>query len=474
MSGEESSPSKLRRLESPEARQIHLQEIVDDLERQRQEIMDPLGSLQLKQRKKQAENCVKQIINQLPFNERYSSSNPLKVTIVASDWDTWEWRWGGTTFTRLTTELSRQLANFPQVKVSFLVPEGSCDDDDKRNAEFHNVTIVEAKKQPRIKDPLEWLYFPVEGLATDIVIGVGGRLGKVAEIFKRFQHCKSICFMKDQYEELNHELRDLSCALAEKKKEKLELRHRSNGDGSLYADLSVAIGQKMYKQHRRSKKTRVVPFIPGILSKFDDTDNRTETLTADDDSGEFCILVEGGEDPECFEYEELHTVAKAVAHLNDRSCKLVYIGAAEYGDKRFVEKFCQYGVPEKQVQIRQHPTMEELKSWFCEADLVILPSSEQMFGMMGLAALSSGLPVLVHGESGFGEALKAVKFGDTATVDSEDATEWAQKIKKLRKISRQLRREQASELRSFYNEKYSWGKQLGALVKEMFSMMSAQ
>lgn len=103
-----------------------------------------------------------------------------------------------------------------------------------------------------------------------------------------------------------------------------------------------------------------------------------------------------------------------------------------------------------------------------------LKCDETDFGMMGLAALSSGLSVLVHGESGFGEALKAVKFGDTATVDSEDATEWAQKIKKLRKISRQLRREQASELRSFCNEKYSWGKQLGALVKEMLSMMSAQ
>lgn len=37
MSGEESSPSKLRRLESPEARQIHLQEIRDPLERQFEE-----------------------------------------------------------------------------------------------------------------------------------------------------------------------------------------------------------------------------------------------------------------------------------------------------------------------------------------------------------------------------------------------------------------------------------------------------
>ena len=144
----------------------------------------------------------------------------------------------------------------------------------------------------------------------------------------------------------------------------------------------------------------------------------------------------------------------------------------EYGDERFVKKFCQYGVNKNQLRIRSlQEDEEELKRWFREADLVIIPSSEQQFGMMGLAALSSGLPVLVHGDSGFGEALKAVKFGDTATVDSEDAAEWAKEIKKLQKIGRKLRLEQASLLRSFYDVKYSWEKQCGALIKEMFGMV---
>ena len=45
---------------------------------------------------------------------------------------------------------------------------------------------------------------------------------------------------------------------------------------------------------------------------------------------------------------------------------------------------------------------EELKRWLFEADLAIMPSGKQEFGMFGLAALSSGLPILVQGASGLG------------------------------------------------------------------------
>ena len=88
--------------------------------------------------------------------------------------------------------MSKQLAKFPHVKVSVLVPEGSCDEIDKRNAESFDVTIVEAKKQPGFQDPTDWLYFLPKGLTTDIVIGVGERLCKMVQIFKEHHHCKSI------------------------------------------------------------------------------------------------------------------------------------------------------------------------------------------------------------------------------------------------------------------------------------------
>ena len=101
-----------------------------------------------------------------------------------------------------------------------------------------------------------------------------------------------------------------------------------------------------------------------------------------------------------------------------------------------------------------------------------MPSGDKEFGWEALLALSAGLPVLVHGESGFGEALSEVTFGTSAIVDSDDAREWASRIKTIRERDRKTRLEQAATLRSNYDKKYSWEKQCGALVAMMFMMVS--
>ena len=101
-----------------------------------------------------------------------------------------------------------------------------------------------------------------------------------------------------------------------------------------------------------------------------------------------------------------------------------------------------------------------------------MPSGDKEFGLEALLALSAGLPVLVHGESGFGESLRDVTFGTSAIVNSDDAREWASEIKTIRETDRKTRLEQAAMLRSNYNEKYSWEEQCGALVALMFMMVS--
>ena len=194
---------------------------------------------------------------------------------------------------------------------------------------------------------------------------------------------------------------------------------------------------------------------------------------ADADRTKFRILIIGGDDPRSFYQEGLDIAAKAVAGLNNRSYELVYVGAAEGKQAGFAEKFYHCGVSKYQLTIRSVPKdEEELKKWLCEADLAIMPSGEEEFGMMGLAALSSGLPVLVHGASGLSEALRPVKFGTSSTVDSDDAKEWAKAIKRVRKTDRKVRLEQAELLRKHYNEEYIWEKQCGALVKEMLRIVS--
>ena len=399
-----------------------------------------------------------QIIHQLPYNG--------KVTILANKWRWWRGFWEFNSI--LTKELSKQLAKSPHVKVSVLVPEGSCDEIDKRDAESHNVTIVEAKKKPGFQDPNDWLCFPPKGLTTDIVIGVGERLCKMAQIFKELHHCKSIFVGCDSFEESfsrDAELRDAQAKMED------ECLGKSNVQPMMQmADLPVAVGPKRAEKLSVSLSCQgkeVFKLTPGILSEFADV---TQTLG---DRRKFRILVAGHGHPRYFHKEGLDTVAKAVAGLKDRSYEIILVGAAKGEHRGFIEKFHECGVSKYQLIIRSPPKDEEdMKRWLCEADLAIAPSGEQGFGMFGLIALSSGLPILVHGASGLGEALEDVAGGWSSIVESEDVTVWSEAIKKVRNKVRKVRLEEADSLRKHYNEKYSWEKQCEALVKEMQKMAS--
>ena len=407
-----------------------------------------------------------QIIDQLPCKGGYFFSTPVRVTILA---DEWRWRWGSWEFhSILTKELSKQLAKFCRVKVTVLVPEGSCHEIDKRDAESHKVTIVEAKKPPGFQNPNDWLRFPPKGLTTDIVIGVGERFCKMAQIFKELHHCKSIFVGCDSFEESfsrDAELRDAQAKMED------ECLGKSNVQPMMQmADLPVAVGPKVadtlsVSLSRQGKE--VFKLTPGILSEFADV---TQTLC---DRKKFRILVAGHGHPRYFHKEGLDTVAKAVAELKDRSYEIILVGAANGEHRGFIEKFHECGVPKHQLIIRSPPKDEkEMKTWLHEADLAIVPSGEQEFGMFGLIALSSGLPILVNGASGLGEALEDVAGGWSSIVESEDVTVWSEAIKKVRNKVRKVRLEEADSLRKHYKEKYSWEKQCEALVKEMQKMAS--
>ena len=354
------------------------------------------------------------------------------------------------------------------MKVSVLVPEGSCDEIEKRNAESHNVTIVEAKKLPGFQDLNDWLYFPPKGLTTHIVIGVGERFCKMAQIFKKLQHCKSIFVGCDSFEESFSRDAELIDAQAKMEDERLG---KSNVQPMMQmADLPVAVGPKIadtlsVSLSRQGKE--VSKLTPGILSEFADV---TQTLC---DRKKFRILVAGHGHPRYFYKEGLEIVAKAVAGLKDRSYEIILVGAAKGEHRGFIEKFHECGVSKHQLIIRSPPKdEEEMKRWLCEADLAIVPSGEQGFGMFGLIALSSGLPILVHSASGLGEALTDVAGGLSSIVVSEDVSEWSKEIKKVRNKGRTLRLKEADLLREHYNAKYSWEEPCGALVEEMLNMAS--
>ena len=125
--------------------------------------------------------------------------------------------------------------------------------------------------------------------------------------------------------------------------------------------------------------------------------------------------------------------------------EIIFVGAAKGERRWFIEKFQEWGVPNHQTIIQSPPKdEEEIKRWLCEADLAIVPSGEQEFGMFGLIALSSGLPILVHGASGL--------------VESEDFIEWSKAIKMVRDKVRTVWLEEADLLQKDYNKIYTVGR----------------
>ena len=397
------------------------------------------------------QNLLKNIQAQL--NGTYSLGKRIKVTILADDGI------GFSSFFR--EELANQLAKCTHtgVEVSLLVPESSQFNDwVKRGLEENGVTIIKAKRQPGFTDPIDWLYYQPEDLKTDIVIGIGARLGKIAQHWKERYQCKNMYIDCDNLGDMRFKVVETF--------ENLDYRKEL----SIAANIPVATGPKTTDSlaaSLRPKGKQVFNLTPGIISEFSNLTHATN------DGRNFRVLLVGGDNPDNFQEEGLELAAETMAELNDKSYHLIYVGARKETEKQFANLFHQCGVPKRQLTIRSLPkTKQEWKDLFCEVDLAIMPSGDKEFGLEALLALSAGLPVLVHGESGFGEALRDVKFGTSAIVDSDDAREWVLRIKKVRETDRKTRLEQAAILRSDYDEKYSWEKQCGALVAMMFRMVS--
>ena len=392
-------------------------------------------------------------------NGTYSSTNKLKCTILAP-------HYYFSNVANFIRELAKQLAKFKQVQVSMLVPEDACYNEyEERKAKEIGVTVVKAKKQPGFCESIEWLNYPPADLKTDIVIGVGNQLGKVAQNWKMQYQCKSIQFAcGNDWDWVYH---DAINGYLEGATDRPIKRFRGL---SLSADIPVAVGPKTADKlaaSLRSKGKQVLGFTPGIISELSSLTHATK------DGTNFRVLFVGGSNPDNFQEDGLELAAKTMAELNDKSYHLICVGAGKETQQQFANFFHQSGVPKKQFEIRNLPqTDEEWNDLFGEVDLAIMPSGDEEFGWEALLALSAGLPVLVHEESGFGKALKDVEFGQAAIVDSDDPKEWASSIKKIRKTDRKTRLEQAVSLRSNYDKKYSWAKQCGALVAMMCMMAS--
>ena len=353
------------------------------------------------------QNVLKNIQAQL--NGTYSLGKPIKRTILANEYN------GFSRF--FHAELAKQPAKFTQtgVEVSLLVPESApIKDWDKRRLEENGVAIVKAKKRPCFPVPIDWLSYPPEKLKSGIVIGIGARLGKIAQHWKERYQYKKIYIDQGNERPLG------SCYKVVETYEDLEDYRKKL---SIAANFSVPIGPKTtddLSASLRSERKQVFNLASGIFSHFSNSNHVAN------DGRNFRVQLLGGDNSDNFFKDGLKTAADAVAELENNSYDLVYVRERKATEQQFKDLFHKCGVSKSQLRIRNLPkTEDQWKKLFCVVDLAIMPSDDKEFGLEALLALSAGRPVLVHGESGFGEALRDVTFGTSAIVDSDDARECA-------------------------------------------------
>ena len=381
----------------------------------------------------------------------------LKVALLANEWGSSK---GG--LSTINRTLAIHLAKHANVAVTILVPEFECDEEDKRTARSYNIAIKEVQRRPAF-DPLDLLSFPPKDLDIQVVIGHGAKLGRQAQIIREYHCCKWMQVVHTEPEELAMH-KNYANAIA-----KGEGKNRAEVELCQIADLVVAVGPKLkeaFSSKLRSSHRDVFQLIPGSFAEFSDTKPATQ------DSANFKVLTFGRGDFEDFSLKGYDIAAKAIVELQDSSYRLLFVGAPDGKQDEVAEILLQTGISKNQLTVRSFvQNKERLKELFCEVDVAIMPSRTEGFGLTALEAMSAGLPILVSGNSGFGETLRGLTEGKSVVIDSDDPKEWAKAIDAIRQKPRIQRLEEIRRVREVYEEKFSWKRQCQLLVEKMWKMV---
>ena len=369
--------------------------------------------------------------------------------------DEWKSSKGGlSTFNR---ELAINLAETTTGSMNIHCYVSRSDDQDREDAERHGVNLITAQTVPGSRDPLDWLKVPPPELPNPhIVIGHGRKLGTPACHIVRVSRCKWVQFVHVFCEDLGKFKETTATAVTDTIEENEE-KHKMEIELCKAADAIVAVGSRLQQKYSRSLPNLKVEIItPGIMERF--CNESIESSKSYMFMKTFNVFMFGRATFEDLTLKGYDIVANAIGSLGVKF-ELTFVGSSP-GDHRnleqwFLQKAC---IKRKQLTIRGYCTeQDELKGMFHQSDLVALPSRTEGFGLVGLEAISCGVPVLVSGESGLAEALQEVQGGSNVIVQSDDdADEWARRISEVSSQSPEQRQTNARELRENYRKVYPW------------------
>lgn len=337
-----------------------------------------------------------------------------------------------------------------------------CNEKEKEQAEEWDIKLIESERPSEE----EWWKYPPDNFQTDFVIGHGSKLGKQAEFIRENYKCKWVQVVHTEPEELSSSKEYAGAGAKGEEKSEEEVRLCRE------ADMVVGIGSKLTEVYNAKLRPDYTVFelTPGIFKEFSKVKQATE------EGENFRVLIFGRGDPEDTSLKGYDLAAKSIAKLHeshqDRSFYLIFMGVRDQEHDK-VKKTLQEDnklVPARLVIRAFCESRKKLAETFQEADLVIMPSRSEGFGLSALEALSAGLPILIGWNTGLARALKKLPNGTFCTVKTDDPNDWAKAIKEAREKEREIRLEEARRLREDYGKKYSWEAQCEKLVEEMLKL----
>ena len=283
------------------------------------------------------------VSEQLADAVQISQEQILNITLLASEWKSSA---GG--LSTLNRELAIHLAQMKNVRVSLLVPEGACNDEDKTEAGSFDIRILDARKCVGV-ERLLWLSNPPQDHNIDVIVGHGVKLGCQVQLIKRqaqFQNCKWVHVVHTAPEDLS-KYKDYSNPIS-----RGEMKHWDEVDLCKCADLVVPVGPRLGKAYhsylqRCKKDENFFELIPGqFVSEFGSLKQE-----AKDDKDNFTMLLCGRSDEEDFEIKGYNIAAKAFAdqQLKGKHCSLLFVGSPEKKQDEVREKLLNCGIDKKQV-----------------------------------------------------------------------------------------------------------------------------
>ena len=377
----------------------------------------------------------------------------INVMFVCSEWGSF--KGGLSTFNR---EFAVNLAKVSseRIKVHCYVCESS--EEDREDARKQEVNLINARRVPGTSDPMEWLKIPPPELPNpDIVVGHGRKFGGAAYFVSKQTQCNWIHFVHVFCEDLGkHKIEGSATADAIADNEE---KHRQELELCEAADLVVAVGSQLQRKYNRIlPDIKIETITPGIFEKLVIPANQSVKFQPAE-AEEFRVFMFGRGSYEDFALKGYDIIGKAVALLG-RKFELTFVGSPRDEQRRIEKWFIEETkIVRNQLTIRSYRNYEEMKKMLREADLIVMPSRTEGFGLVALEAISAGVPVLVSSEAGIAKALKKLKGGMVVVVDSETPEEWAKRISGLSLLEPEERRALAIRRRDQYGKTYSWKKE---------------